>query len=243
MVVLNSFEICNPAQEDIIQSYPDLVFNGENFVVVWSDEKYGEYYVTAGRVSPDGAVLDSGVCISTGMGGYEYQAKVAYDGTRCLAVWPKSSYSIQGRFVNSSGLPEDTVLTIAQNGSNYLVAWFAGAYPALDIKARLVSAAGVPVGSEIALTTDSDCNRWPDVIFDGRQYVVVWTKGSNSPASQYVWAQAISTAGSLVNGNFLVSANTTGQRWSDRCHLRYLRQRGCKPAHGPGRKSAPREDR
>jgi len=222
MAILDLFEICNPAQEDIIQSYPDLVFNGENYVVVWSDEKYGEYYVTAGRVSPTGAVLDTGTCISTGAGSYEYQPRIAYDGSRCLAVWPKSSYYIQGRFVNSAGLPEDTVFNIAQNGSgpalacdgtNYLVAWFTGTYPALDIKARMISWSGVPLGSEITVTTDSDCNRWPDVIFDGNQYVVVWTKGANSPSSQYVWAQAISAAGTMINGNFQVSANTAGQRW------------------------------
>jgi hypothetical protein len=43
--------------------------------------------------------------------------------------------------------------------------------------------------------------------------VVVWTKGANSPAAQYVWAQAISSAGNIIGGNFLVSASTSDQRW------------------------------
>jgi len=221
MAVLNTFEICNPSDPDIIQSYPDVVYNGENYMVVWSDEKFGVYYVTAGRVSPGGAVLDTGICISTGSGSYEYQPKITYDGNRCLVVWPKD-LGIQARFVNNNGLPEGSVFAITANGSgpvsafgagNYLVAWFNGTYPSLDIKARLFSLSGVPLGSEITLTTDGDCNRWPDVVYDGRQYVIVWTKGVNNPAAQYVWAQAISTTGMLIGGNFLVSANTSDQRW------------------------------
>jgi len=221
MSVLNNFEICNPADPDIIQSYPDVVYNGENYQVVWSDEKYGVYYATAGRVSPGGVVLDTGICISTGSGSYEYQPKIAFDGDRCFVVWPKD-LGVQGRFINHNGQPEGLVLSVTTNGSgpvlaygadNYLVTWFSGTYPTLNIKARLFSVSGVPLGSEITLTTDGDCNRWPDVIYDGCHFVVVWMKGANSPAAQYVWAQAISTAGSMIGGNFPVSANTSDQRW------------------------------
>ncbi len=190
-------------------------------MVVWSDEKFGTYFATAARISPSGAVLDTGICVSTGVGSYEYNPKIAFDGNRCLAIWPKSGL-IQGRFITSSGLPEDTVFNIASgasgpaiacDGNNYLVAWFVGTYPNLDIKARLVSPTGTLIGPEITITTDADCNRWPDVIFDGYQYVVVWTKGANSPSSQYVWAQGIASDGSLISGNFLISNNTAGQRW------------------------------
>jgi hypothetical protein len=221
MDVLNTFEVCNPSDPGIIQSYPDVVFNGDNFQVVWSDEKFGAYYATTARVSPGGAVLDTGVCISTGTGNYEYQPKIACDGDRCLAVWPKDA-GIQGRFINHDGQPEGSVISVTAGGSgpvlafdgiNYLIAWFSGAYPGLNVKARLFSMSGVPLGSEIILTTDNDCNRWPDVIYDGRQYVIVWTKGANSPASQYVWAQAVSTGGDLIGGNFLISSNSTDQRW------------------------------
>jgi hypothetical protein len=221
MAVLSTFEICNPSDPDIIQSYPDVVYNGDNFQVVWSDEKFGAYYATTARVSPDGVVLDTGICISTGSGSYEYQPKIDFDGDRCLAVWPKDA-GIQGRFIDHDGQPEGSVISItaggsgpvlAFDGSNYLIAWFSGTYPSLNIKARLFSMTGIPLGSELILTTDNDCNRWPDVIYDGRQYFIVWTKGANSPASQYVWAQAVSTAGVLIGGNFLLSANTADQRW------------------------------
>lgn len=221
MTVLGTFEICNPADPDIIQTYPDVVYNGANYQLVWSDEKFGAYYATAGRVSLDGVVLDTGVCVSTGSGSYEYQPKIAYDGDRCLAVWPKDM-GVQGRFINRDGLPEGSVFSVTASGSgpvlsygvgNYLVAWFNGAYPGLDIKARLFSRDGTPIGSELTLTTDGDCNRWPDVIYDGHQYLVVWTKGANSPASQYVWAQAISSEGALIGDNFIISASTSDQRW------------------------------
>ena len=66
---------------------PDIVFGGDNYLVVWSDGTFGgEYKVQAARVTPDGAVLDSGVVF--GMGAYcEYRPTVAFDGERYFAVW------------------------------------------------------------------------------------------------------------------------------------------------------------
>ena len=118
MDTLGSFEICNPANPDLIQTYPAAVFNGENYIVVWSDEKPNGtyYYVCAARITPGGAVLDTGICVTNGTGASEYYPKIAFDGVRCLIIWPKSGI-VQGRFINSSGQPEGNVFTIAAGGA------------------------------------------------------------------------------------------------------------------------------
>jgi hypothetical protein len=226
MGTLGSFEICNPSDPTLIQTYPDACFDGANYVVVWSDEKIGSanyYYVTGARVTPGGVVLDTGTCISTGTGSSEYRAKIAYDGNRCLVVWPQSS-TIYGRFVNSSGQPEGNIFTIASggaggpavsfDGTNYLVVYQAGTWPNYNIYGQRVSPQGTPIGSPITIALDNgDTLRWPDVTFDGVNFLVVWMSGPNNPGPNYIHGQGVASDGSLIGSNFMISDNTSTTRW------------------------------
>ena len=65
---LNTFLICNIADDSFMQTDPTVTFTGENYLVVWSDEKYGPsnvFHPFAARVTPAGVVLDSGTRVST----------------------------------------------------------------------------------------------------------------------------------------------------------------------------------
>ena len=232
---LSSVEICNPADEGLIQTYPAACFDGQNYMVVWSDEKFGQYYVAAARVTPGGAVLDTGECITSGSGSYEYRAKIVYDGNRCLVVWPKSSI-IYGRFLNSSCQTEGSIFTIGSGGAggpniafdgrNYLVVYQAGSWPNYNIYGQRVSPQGTLVGSQITIAIDNgDTLRWPDVVFDGRNYLVVWMSGQNNPGPNYIYGQGVAPDGSLIGNNFQICDNTPSMRWwpvvaaSDRNYL------------------------
>jgi hypothetical protein len=218
---LNSLEIC---PKPLIQTYPAITYNGENYIVVWSDNNFGgsSYYIAAARVTPGGVVLDTGACISSGTGSSEYQAKIAYDGVRCLVVWPKSSGPIYGRFLNNQCQPEGNIFTIASppaggpniafGGTNYLVVWFAGAYPTLELYGRLVSPQGVLVGDVISIALGSGCHRWADVAFDGTKYLVVWQTGENN-VGQKIYGQFISVDGTLVDSIFMICDDTNNERW------------------------------
>jgi len=225
MDTLGSFEICNSANPDLIQTYPSAVFNGENYIVAWSDEKFGGlyYYVCVTRVTPGGAVLDTGVCITSGTGASEYYPKIAFDSSRCLVVWPKSG-SVQGRFVNSDGQPEGSVFTIAAggaggpaiayDGTNYLVVYQAGTWPNYNIYGQLVSPQGTLVGGQITIALDNnDTLRWPDITFDGSDFLVVWMSGPNSPGPNYIHGQGVAVDGSLIGSNFTISDNSNTTRW------------------------------
>ena len=222
---INSFEICNPSNPDFIQNDPAICFNGENYVLAWADEKNGVpniFYTTVTRVTPQGVVLDTGVCVSTGSGVSEYRPNMACDEERCFVVWYKSSSGIFGRFVNQEGQPEDDVITIATgytggpnlgfDGTNYLVVWFTGIYPDLEIYGHLVSPQGTLVGNVINIALGSGCHRWADVKFDGTNYLVVWQTGDND-SGQIIYGQFIDTNGSLIGENFRISDNTDNRRW------------------------------
>ncbi len=218
---LGSFVICNPADPDLIQNDPAVAFDGENYLVAWSDEKHGNYNTTFTRVTPGGAVLDTGIRVAPSPATYEYRPNVASDGERWLVVWYRSSTGIYGRFVNRGGEPEGDLIrfdsgqsggpNLAFDGTNYLVVWFRGSYPDLELFGRITTPQGTFVGDTIALATGSGCHRWADVEFDGTNYLVVWQTGDNV-AGQDINARFVAPDGSL-GATFRISDNTGNRRW------------------------------
>ena|GEM_PF-503160 len=190
---VNSFPICNRADA---QFGPAIVWNGENYIVVWSDRRFsGAYWwLTAARVSRDGSVLDSGYVVGDRDSTNDFYADLGFDGNRCLAVWYHSYYQpwgIFGRFVNAQAQGEDSVFKIASTrthlynfpklefgDSAYLVAWAdcrEGAED-FDIFSRLVAPDGHLLGAEQLLATGETDQQRPDVSWDGHDYLVVWTE-------------------------------------------------------------------
>ncbi|MBN2464518.1 hypothetical protein JXD38_02685, partial [candidate division WOR-3 bacterium] len=221
---LNTFYICNPTEDTFIESDPAVTYTGENYLVVWSDEKYGPsnaYHPFAARVSPAGVVLDSGVKVSTSSS-YEYRPNVADDGERSLVVWSGSSSGSYGRFVNREGMPEDDVFQIAPGNasgpnlcfgdSDYLVVWHQGTYPSLQLYGSLVSRQGDLVGSTIPIATESGCHRWGTAAYDGSRFLVVWMSGENNQP-ETIFGQFIAKDGSLLGDRFPVSGTSAVQRW------------------------------
>jgi hypothetical protein len=221
---LNTFLICNIADDSFMQTDPTVTFTGENYLVVWSDEKYGPsnvFHPFAARVTPAGVVLDSGVKVSTSSG-YEYRPNVADDGARSLVVWSVSSSGSYGRFVNRDGLPEDDAFQIASGtasgpnlcfgDSNYLVVWHEGTYPSLQLYGTLVSRQGDLVGSTIPIATDPGCSRWAAAAYDGSNFLVVWMSGENN-LPETIFGRFIAQDGSLVGDRFAVSDTSAVIRW------------------------------
>jgi hypothetical protein len=221
---IGTFYICNPAEDSLMETDPVVAFTGENYLVVWSDEKYGPsntFHPFAARVTPAGVVLDSGVKVSTSSN-YEYRPNVADDGQRSLVVWSGSSNGSYGRFVNREGMPEGSVFQIAPGtasgpnlcfgDSNYLVVWHQGAYPSLQLYGSLVSRQGELVGSAIPIADDGGCNRWAVAAYDGRRFLVVWMAGENN-LPETIFGRFVAKDGSLLGGRFPVSDTSGVMRW------------------------------
>jgi large repetitive protein len=90
------FGMDNPVPGPVarIQSFPDVAFDGQNFLVVWQDSRGSAtsdvYDIFGARVSAAGDVLDpSGIVISNAVGDQKSPA-VAFDGQRYLVVWADS---------------------------------------------------------------------------------------------------------------------------------------------------------
>jgi hypothetical protein len=83
---LSSFVICNSSG---IQTDAATTFDGENFIVVWSDGRFIGYEsrVVAARVTPQGIVVDTGNCIGAASDQGEYAPDIASGNEQCLTVW------------------------------------------------------------------------------------------------------------------------------------------------------------
>jgi len=220
---LSTFYICNPVDDSFIESDPVVTFAGENYLVVWSDEKYGPsnvYHPFAARVTPAGVVLDSGVKVSTA-GTSEHRPNVADDGERSLVVWSGSSNGAHGRFVNREGLPEGEPFQLAPGtasgpnlcfgDSSYLVVWQTGTYPVLELYGRTVSRQG-ELGDAFPIATGGTCQRWAALAYDGQRFLAVWMSGENNQP-ETIFGQFVASDGSLIGDRFPVSATSSTMRW------------------------------
>ena len=131
--------ICTNAR---YQRVPAVAFNGENYLVVWTDSPNdGTSDLYGARVSPGGAVLDAAGLLIDGGTGNTFSPALASDGTNVLVVWyetaaPTIKTTIRARRVGPTGTVLDaasialTTLVdlqaypaVVYDGKNFLVAW------------------------------------------------------------------------------------------------------------------------
>lgn len=190
------FQISGAAGSDV-SGKPAIAGNGEHFFVVWKDQRNSStsaHDVFGARVSHDGTVLDpNGIPISTSLGDLQITAvpSVAFDGANYLVVWvgtipgtgdneifaarvtqEGTVLDVPERQVTSGADPRPRPISLAFDGSNYLVAWRTDGD---RIHGLRVSTAGEsldgPLGFPIA-TGGGDFYPW--VAFSGGNHFVVW---------------------------------------------------------------------
>jgi hypothetical protein len=209
-----------------VQFDPVVVFSGAGYVVAWSDAYYtGYYWLVASYVDTTGAVLDTVRRIGAQTMRSELRPDIAFDGERCLVVWynPDEPYGVCGRYLNSNGQPEDTIITVATTQAafnvdpsttfapgKYLVVWAdkRPGYSDLDILGQLVSPDGYLIGSTICIATGPTNQMYPKVCFDGNKFLAVWREGTMA-----IFGQWVDLSGNLFGTNFQVSDSTSYYRF------------------------------
>ena len=210
--VLDTLYICNQAGG---QNIPALAFNGENFLVVWYDPGLNKGMIAA-RVTPQGAVLDTGNCLGAG----DDDPDIASIGDRGLAVWSRDYYGVCARFLDRQAQPMDTVMLIATiagsgttpriagDGQNYLVVWADfGPGGNLDIFGRLVTGQGQIPGDIFPVARGAAVQKAPNLCFDGNKYITIWLEDGSRIIGQFIGID-----GKLIGGPFLISDTTVYER-------------------------------
>ena len=206
------FIICNRTDR---QANPDLLFDGQNFIVVWTDEGAGTHVICGARVTPQGQVLDPngklliGGTISWG------SPRLAFDGANLMMAYKEGSISsgrvygqrlttdldkIGDSFPISNSTQRKEEVRIAYSGVNYLVAWMDRSFLNFEIKGRLVAKDGTVIGNDISIATGLSQGSHFDLTFDGVYYLLVYSNGTT------INGQKVATDGNLVGSAFPIGS-------------------------------------
>jgi hypothetical protein len=208
-----------------------MAFGGGKYLVTYTrlinpamDDDSTNRYIAGRLVNPNGT-MGSEFRISTGNGA---ASDVAFDGTSFFVVWREDSADaeIRGRavipfgggflgleetVVNASAAPSDNPVSVAFDGTNYMVVWNDEiAEDEWDCFAQRVSTSGTLVGEPTTITSEPGPQMVTSVAFDGENYMAVWVDMQNE-TNWDMHGQYIDANGSLVGGAFAISSNALNQ--------------------------------
>ncbi|MFP2924988.1 Ig-like domain-containing protein [Pyxidicoccus sp. 3LG] len=211
------------------QTAPVVSALGSSWLVVWIDSHGSSYpHVTGTRVSSSGQVMDPlGINLSRA-NRYQSAVTVSASSTEWLVAWEDSASGgitdIYGARVNLSGQVMDpsgiaiatntgSQLTpaVASSGSGWFVVWSEDANTTSLIYGIRVSSAGQLVGSPVRAGSATGWRYYPDVAFNGTNYLVVWQDYSSTLGYEIHGAR-VSSAGALLDAVALTLCTMDGDQ-------------------------------
>lgn len=209
------------------QMFPDLAFNGQNYLVCWEDRRAYPYQIYCTTVTPAVQVTSpNGIKISgKDQSDYHRMPAVASNHHDYLVVWfgarltgdavLASRVNINGTIIDTfpHQLSSDTLLanqiTAASDGENYLVCWTSetpGAF-GLGLYCRRISSELSLIDTlPLLIARDTLGIYDPSVSFGGGCYLITWQRNDN------VYACRILPDGTVLDPNgFIVCADTEQQ--------------------------------
>jgi hypothetical protein len=207
---------------------PSVSWNGTNYLVAYAARHIafpqGDYDIRARTVSPSGSVSSEFyICNDIR---YEGFPAIAWNGSNHLVVWEDhrdawEDPDINSQLVDASGNLVGSNFTItatsnkevtphiASDGFNYLVVWMnaTASDPYGPIYGQQVDASGNLINSSFQITAEGAI---PNIAFDGTNYLVVYQK-LNGSIEWDIYAQRVSSDGSLVGSEFAINTATGDQ--------------------------------
>ncbi len=233
-VVSPEYAVADPraGTNSAAQEAPAVAFDGTNYLVVWSDWRNGQDAdIYGARVSTSGTVLDAfALPISTAAEDQRHPA-VSFSGTNYLVVWEDNRVfdddiygarvSTAGDVLDAAGIPISTRAgwqfnpAVAWNGEDsFLVVWEDWGSDEIqepDIYGRRVSASGTPLSpSTIQISIAVDNQRFPQLAFDGTNFLVVWDDLRGE--GYQVWGARVSKTGVVQETNGIKLSGTDHAR-------------------------------
>jgi hypothetical protein len=227
--VLNSAGIAiSTASEH--QYFPDVSSDGTNYMVVWQDERNGEFDIYGSRVGQDGIVHDpAGIQISLAAD-EQNRPSIDFDGTNYFVAWGDyrsgSSNDIYGSLItpdgtvlNGEGIPISTAAdnqqmpSVSFGDTNYLVTWYDRRDGSnYDIFGARVNKSGdVHEPSGISISNIDVQQVTTAVISYSGQWLVAWRDNRNGGYND-IYGSRISASGTVTDpSGILISASAQAQ--------------------------------
>lgn len=224
-----------PAED--LQTNSAAAYGDTNFLVVWQDNRAGDFYnfdndIYATRISADGVVLDTqGIRISANPGINEKDPSVAFDGTNFLVVWSddrhiQEDYDVYGTLVSPNGEILNTnniqICTeqnpqvfndISFNGTHYLATWSDYRNGGWDIYGARIDTNGTVIDvNSIPIITAPDTQAYPTVASNETDWLVSW----GALGETIIRGVRVAADGSILDpGGFIISSDNGDRIWPD----------------------------
>jgi hypothetical protein len=201
--------ICNYEQ---IQLYPDITWDGLNWLVVWHDWRNHEYDIYGTRVGPDGTVKDPNSFAISVSDRNQYHPVVATVDTISFVAWDDTrsgSSRIFGTRVTPSGRvldPDGVAVSSASSyvpamtadQSNFLVTWDDYRAGSANVYGARVSPDGTVLDpSGLPFCTAVNYQTTSAGVFDGTDHFVAWQDWRNGHDYD-IHAARVSTSGTVL---------------------------------------------
>ena len=216
----------NVEVDPYVDTSPSVAHGGGVWLVVWEDHRSGSYGIYGARVTADGSVLDpDGFTIATRAGADLQFPRVAYNGTSFLVAWrgsfvfgaPPSAPAVFAARVSPAGQVLDNPTAplagpgvshaVASDGTNWLLAYAAGASLVHDIQAvRLGPTLSVLGATQVTATASGDEDH-PALGYNGTGYFVAWDQSGRD-----VFGTRLSTAGVVADPSGIPIATANGDQ-------------------------------
>lgn len=195
-------------------SFPALIWNGSEWVVVWEDDRDGNDEVYFRRIAADSSAITGAIRV-TDTGLPSRHPAIGWDPVhgRYLIVFEEGSRlnAISSSAPNPNS-PLIAVTTtgdasdpsIAWSGSEWGVTWHdrrnTGQGLNNDIFFRRLFSTGAPTGSELQLTTAATSEITPRLAWDGAAYGIVWSGDAR------IRFRRVSSSGQLLGSEIQLSS-------------------------------------
>ncbi|UCG43880.1 MAG: hypothetical protein JSU73_04480 [candidate division WOR-3 bacterium] len=211
------------------QWYPEVAFDGENYLVVWQDGNASSWDIRGSRVTTDGEVLDpNGFGVAT-TGISQWHPDIGFDGTNYLVVWMEEvrydTFDIYGTRVSPAGVVLDQMpIRICEArgaqwhprvtpnpGWGFMVAWQDQRTSYWDVYAARVNTYGAVLDPDGFVVCDgSECYA-PDLAFDGTLFLVAWHDKRSGGSD--IYASRVTTAGQALDTLGILVSTAGGDQW------------------------------
>ncbi|MEO0130213.1 MAG: hypothetical protein ABIK76_00760 [candidate division WOR-3 bacterium] len=173
------------------QYQPAVIFDGENYLVVWEEEREGEKNIYGIKIDEEGKQIWEKPIVVTAAFNNQILPKISFDGDNYLVVWEdyrNNNADIYGARITKEGILLDTIgipisfgtkdeknPCVSFDGDNYLVVWEdyrnnnADIYGArIDRNGRVLDVNGIPI------CTVKGNQLFPRISYGDNSYFVVW---------------------------------------------------------------------
>lgn len=196
------------SNETHTQNNPSIVWTGSSYLVVWDDDRGGDFDIYGARINNGGDVQGAEFAICDSEGTQRWPDLAKADDSTVLVAWHdirtgSSYYNVYAARVNGSNgtvldpngfavnanMSAELTPAVAWSGSSYLVLWHdnrTSGTTAWDIYGRRIGADGALLGAGAFVVNAAAGNQYyADVAWTGTGYLVVWEDQRNGTSDIY----------------------------------------------------------